>query len=227
MSIPARMILSAKMEAAQSLLSKALLTTLDFNNDDGTVTPSSSSPHPQHLSQIIPEQHTGSLGSICFVVRRPGWVLCREHGRQLTDLAKSINDGDTNADLMKGFDMFGVVKEIGVDDEGLTTFYKDHFTYPLYKDDGLVFYNDFFGKRSIFRFTTCNPFKLYSGYKKMSKRLSEKKLEGNMVGEGIVQGGIIIFDKHGKARYAYEEKTGKELDMEDIVASLKALQSDE
>lgn len=227
MSIPSRMILSAKMEAAQSLLSKALLASLDFNNnDDGTVTPSSSSSHPQPLSQILPQQHTGSRGSICFVVRRPGWVLCREHGRQLTDLAKSIND-DTNADLMKGFEMFGVVKEIGVDDEGLTTFYKDHFTYPLYKDDGLVFYNDFFGKRSIFSFTTYNPFKLYGGYKEMTKRLSDKKLEGNLVGEGIVQGGIIIFDKHGKARYAYEEETGKELDMEDIVASLKALQSHE
>lgn len=153
-------------------------------------------------------------------------MLCREHGRQLTDLAKSIND-DTNADLMKCFGMFGVVKEIGVDDEGLTTFYKDHFTYPLYRDDGLVFYNDFFGKRSIFNFTTYNPFTLYGGYKEMTKRLSEKKLEGNLVGEGIVQGGIIIFDKHGKARYAHEEETGKELDMEGIVASLKTLRSDE
>lgn len=219
MSIPSRMILSTKMEAAQSLLSKALLTALDIN--DGAITPSSS---PQSLSQILPQQ-TGSSGSICFVVRRPGWVLCREHGRQLTNLAND-DSKNNNSELMKGFEMFGVVKEIGVDDEGLTAFYKDHFTYPLFKDDGLVFYNDFFGKRSIIKFSLFNPFSMYGSYKEMQKRLEEKKLKGNMTGEGLIQGGIVIFDKNGKARYAYEEETGQELNMEDIIASLKAVQSD-
>lgn len=66
MLTPSHMILSAKMEAAQSLLSKALLTALAIGG--GTVAPSSS---PRPLPQILPE-HTGSLGSICFVVRRPG-----------------------------------------------------------------------------------------------------------------------------------------------------------
>jgi hypothetical protein len=151
-------------------------------------------------------------------------VLCREHGRQLTGLAND-DSKNNNAELMKGFDLFGVVKETGVDDVGLTAFYEDHFTYPLYKDDGLVFYNVFFGKRSI-KLSTYNPVKLYSGYKEMTKRLQEKKLEGNMVGEGMVQGGIVIFDKNGKARYAYEEDIGTELNMDDIIDSLKALQSD-
>ena len=126
---------------------------------------------------------------------------------------------------MKGFDLFGVVKEVGVDDEGLTAFYNDHFTYPLYKDDGLVFYNDFFGKRKI-KLTTYNPFRLYRGYKDMTNRLKEKELEGNMVGEGLVQGGLIIFDTNGKAVYAYEEEIGSELKMEDIVAAVKAVQTD-
>jgi hypothetical protein len=127
-----------------------------------------------------------------------------------------------HADMMKCFRLFGTVKEIGVDDAGLTEFYKDHFTYPLYKDDGLVFYNDFFGKRKL-KLTTYNPFKLYSGYNSMTKRMNEKKLEGNLKGEGLVQGGVIIFDKNGKARYAYEEETGKELAMDDIIAALKAV----
>lgn len=120
--------------------------------------------------------------------------------------------------------MFGVVKEVGVDDEGLSEFYKDYFEFPLYKDDGLVFYNDFFGKRRI-ELTTYNPFKLFNGYKRIMKRMEDKKVKGNYVGDGIVQGGVVIFDKHGKARYAYEEHIGTELNMEDIVAALKAAQN--
>mmetsp|Transcript_12687 Transcript_12687/g.18647 ORF Transcript_12687/g.18647 Transcript_12687/m.18647 type:complete len:134 (+) Transcript_12687:454-855(+) len=125
---------------------------------------------------------------------------------------------------MKGFDLWGVVKEIGVDDEGLTEFYKNSYPFPLYKDDGLVFYNEFYGKRKL-KLTTWNPFALYGAYKDMTARLKEKNLEGNLTGEGLVQGGIIIFGKDGKAKYAYEEETGKEVPMEDIIAALKAVKS--
>lgn len=123
---------------------------------------------------------------------------------------------------MKGFKMFGLVKEIGVDDEGLTEFYKNSFPFPLYKDDGLVFYNEFYGMRKL-KLTTWNPLRLYRGFKEMNTRLKEKNLEGNLTGEGLVQGGIIIFDSDGKAKYAYEEETGKEVPMDDIVAALKAV----
>lgn len=145
--------------------------------------------------------------------------MCREQGQQLTDLATK---DEQNADLMKGFEMFGVVKEIGVDDEGLTEFYKNSFPFPLYKDDGLVFYNEFYGMRKL-KLTTWNPLRLYRGFKEMNARLKEKNLEGNLTGEGLVQGGIIIFGKDGKAKYAYEEETGKEVPMDDIVAALKAV----
>ena len=145
--------------------------------------------------------------------------MCREQGQQLTDLATK---DEQNADLMKGFEMFGVVKEIGVDDDGLTEFYKNSFPFPLYKDDGLVFYNEFYGMRKL-KLTTWNPLRLYKGFKEMNARLKEKNLEGNLTGEGLVQGGIIIFGKDGKAKYAYEEETGKEVPMDDIVAALKAV----
>ena len=99
------------------------------------------------------------------------------------DLAKSTIDDEQEA--MRGYKLFGVVKEIGVDDSGLGEFYNNHFTYPLFKDDGLVMYNDFFGKRKV-KLTTYNPMKLYKGYKDMNKRLKEKNLEGNLTGEGMV-----------------------------------------
>jgi hypothetical protein len=141
------------------------------------------------------------------------------------DLANDqMNDGHEggHADMMKCFKLFGTVKEIGVDDAGLAEFHREYYNYPLFKDDGMVLYNDFFGKRKI-KLTTYNPFKLYSGYNAMTSRVKGKKLDGNLKGEGIVQGGIVIFDKDGNARYAYEEEIGKELVMEDIIAALRAV----
>lgn len=146
--------------------------------------------------------------------------MCREHGRQLTDMATN------NKELMKKFKMWGVVKETGVDDEGLSKFYNDYFTFPLFKDEGLVLYNDFFGKRKI-ALTTYNPLRLYRGYKEMTNRLNGKSLDGNMVGEGMIQGGIVIFDNQGNARYAYEEIIGDELVIDDIVAALEDVANDE
>mmetsp|Transcript_11041 Transcript_11041/g.16649 ORF Transcript_11041/g.16649 Transcript_11041/m.16649 type:complete len:137 (-) Transcript_11041:2134-2544(-) len=131
-----------------------------------------------------------------------------------------------NEELMKKFNMWGVVKETGVDDEGLSKFYNDYFTFPLFKDEGLVLYNDFFGKRKI-ALTTYNPLRLYRGYKEMTNRLNGKSLDGNMVGEGMIQGGIVIFDNQGNARYAYEEIIGDELVIDDIVAALEDVANDE
>ncbi len=125
---------------------------------------------------------------------------------------------------LDGFELFGTVKETGVDDKGLTEFYQKHFPYPLYKDEGLVFYNDFYGKRKV-GLPSINPLKLYRGYKKMSNRMEEKGLSGNFKGEGSVQGGVIIFGTDGKPKYAYEEETGSEIPEDDIIASLNAVKT--
>jgi hypothetical protein len=66
MVVPNRMILSAKMEEAARSISKTLLTSLNIENS--TVSPSTTS---QSLSEILPN-NTGTHGSVCFVVRRPG-----------------------------------------------------------------------------------------------------------------------------------------------------------
>ena len=124
-----------------------------------------------------------------------------------------------------GFGVFGLVKETGVDDEGLAEFYSKSFNFPLYRDETLLFYNEFFNGKKL-SLETFNPFKLYRGYKKMTARLAEKGLEGNLKGEGMVQGGIIIFDKDGKAQYAYKEETGSPLPIDDILVAVEAVKSE-
>jgi hypothetical protein len=55
-------------------------------------------------------KHMGPSGSIAYVIRRPGWVLCREHGQQMTELAAA----ESTQDSLQGFGMFGIIKETGV-----------------------------------------------------------------------------------------------------------------
>lgn len=126
---------------------------------------------------------------------------------------------------LDGFGLFGTVKETGVDDEGLSDFYTDAFTAPLYQDEGLVFYNDFYGAAKL-KLNTWNPFKLYKAYKEMTARLEKKGLEGNLVGEGLILGGIVVFDKDGRPRYAYREETGKDIPVDDLLAAVNAVKAE-
>lgn len=80
-TVPNRMLLSAKMECAN--IGRALLTALQIDSssptsngqDDGTSNDNVSviinSPSSLEAEKVI-QSHTGKYGSICFVVRRPG-----------------------------------------------------------------------------------------------------------------------------------------------------------
>ena len=59
----------------------------------------------------------------------------------------------------------------------------------------------------------------------MGNRLSNKNIEGNYVGEGMIQGGILLFDSSGELRFAYEEQIGNELPMDDLQAAVDAILS--
>ena len=47
-----------------------------------------------------------------FFVNDLGWALCREEGKAIADLAARQDNP------LDGFGIFGLVKEVGVDDEG-------------------------------------------------------------------------------------------------------------
>jgi hypothetical protein len=206
MNVPERMILTKIMKNAP--LRSASVLPLDFGVG------------VKELEAIQGDEmigrNTGRFGSVAFVVRRPGWVLCREHGQQLLQLAAE------ESKPLEGFGLFGLVKETGVDDEGLIEFHKTHYPHPLYKDVDLEYYRAF-GDKKVYSDISWNPLSWYGGMKNMQGRLDKKGLEGNLIGEGLKKGGIIIFGTNGEPTYMYLEETGTELELEDIKAALAAV----
>lgn len=136
-------------------------------------------------------------------------------------IAGEVQEKDDSS--LHGFECFGVVKETGVDDEGLDVLQKDYFPFPLYKDPGMEFYkalgNRKIGVAQVIGLTG----KAIFGF---SRRLSKKKIQTNYIGEGLIQGGVILFDKNGFPKFCHKEETGDELPIEDIVATAKAMMSD-
>lgn len=142
-------------------------------------------------------------------------MLCREEGIALHELAAQSKE-------FQGFSVFGIIKEINVDDDGLHEFQSKFFPRDLYLDSGFSFYSAL-GDRKLrvpLR-SLLNPFKAYKYVKEMNKRLASKKIEGNFKGEGFKQGGVIVFDKEGAVKYAYLEKTGSELPVADILNAVR------
>lgn len=121
--------------------------------------------------------------------------------------------------------LWGIVKETHVDDAGLAEFYHDYFSFPLYRDVNLGVYQAM-GNRRL-GLSTWNPIKMYRGYREMTKRLKQKNISGNLKGEGMVQGGVLVFDKQGQVRYAHEEKTGSELPVEDIQEAIDSCRKEQ
>jgi sensor domain CHASE-containing protein len=42
----------------------------------------------------------------------------------------------------------------------------------------------------------------------------------------MVQGGVLVFDKQGELRYAYNEETGTELNMEDVQDAIDSVRKE-
>jgi AhpC/TSA antioxidant enzyme len=168
--------------------------------------------------------------SLCFVVRRPGCILCREHGQQLSELAAEWRERYKNVTATKNTlppRLWGTVKEVHVDDEGLLEFHREYFTFPLYHDVEQTLYNVALGRRTILSLPTWNPWRLYRGFADLRQRLASKpQLAGNLKGEGMIQGGFLLFDAQGHLRYALLEEIGNPLNLDDIRAAMDTIMND-
>jgi hypothetical protein len=128
--------------------------------------------------------------------------------------------GDSQAQL-DGFTLFGVVKETGIDNEGLAEFSNSYYgKYPLYCDKSYSLYQAL-GDRKASELPSL--FTLFTSFLDAWKRISSKGIKWNVKGEGIVKGGLIIFDAKGNPKYAYKEEMGVDLPIQDIVKALEAV----
>lgn len=117
-----------------------------------------------------------------------------------------------------------MVKETGVDDAGLSDFKRKFFDFDLYRDDDLALYSALGGRRM--KFTSLFGM-LFSG-NSIKNRWKEGNITGaNMKGEGILQGGVIVFGKDGKQKYAYEEITGTVVPSDDLLAAVNAVKEEQ
>ena len=163
----------------------------------------------------VMKRHSGKMGSICLVVRRPGWYFCREQALTLSVLAALYKES------FDGFDIFGIVKESDVD--GLAEFYNKYFTYPVYRDSSFTFY-EALGSRKVALTSLINPLSIVSLACETWERMKTKDIKGKLTGgEGLVQGGIIAFDTKGKPLFMYQEETGKDLPIAKLITALEAI----
>lgn len=116
---------------------------------------------------------------------------------------------------------WAVVKEIDVDNEGLLALYQNFFTFPFFLDKNMKIYKAM-GKNII------NPIRFFHRIHKTGarKRIADKGIEGTFIGkgEGLILGGVLIFDARGNIQYAYQEKSGaEELPIEEFRTALNTV----
>lgn len=132
--------------------------------------------------------------------------------------------------------VFAVVKESSMDVEGLPEFVADIFaSRPIYGDTSYAFYHAL-GDRKVGLSHLLNPTTLLAilrdtfGLDRLTLSFSPKSQKKTppcntllTKGDGIVQGGIIIFGANGKPFCMYPEETGNDLRVADILSALAAL----
>lgn len=171
-------------------------------------------------------------GGVVFVVRRPGWSLCRE---EALDITEKYNEILARTPSLRKVPLFGVIKEAADTEEidtklGITEFQSAYFdNRNLYLDSELQFYS-LLGKRRLsipFSKLFLHPWSSFTDFKSLLGRLKDRKIEGNLAGEGLIKGGVIIFGPGDKDEviYKYEEVTGSKFLVEDFEKGLLKLET--
>ncbi|KAL3795509.1 hypothetical protein ACHAWO_007303 [Cyclotella atomus] len=122
---------------------------------------------------------------------------------------------------MQGLKVFAIVKETGIDDEGLLEFYHEYLPHPTYKDQERVFYTALGSGQISMGF---NPIRIFKNIQDSLKRINDLGVKSyNIKGEGLLQGGWIIFDTNGMPCAAFQENAKERIPIESILAEAKKL----
>lgn len=140
------------------------------------------------------------IASVVQVFRKPGCMLCREQGQDLSALVKAMPD----------VNIWGVICETGKYDDELLELRDQYFCHPFFKDE----------KKSIYKALGDEDisFPGRNLLKKIEKRLRAKKITQTEPGLGQNKklGGVVIFDSKGFVRFAMQEDPWEGLDMKAI-----------
>jgi hypothetical protein len=152
---------------------------------------------------------SGADVTVLFAIRRPGCGACREHGLQLTELAKQ-----------EKVCVVGAIKETGVDNAALVDFYDTYFHFPIYKDTQWQIYHAMGGRK-------ISTWNLLKNAIKLNKRYNKKNIVNVPFGGDIwTQGGVLIFDKHGVLRSCFYETFGDEFDTNELRQAIQEARRD-
>jgi len=149
---------------------------------------------------------------LILVIRRPGWGLCREQASVVLK-QKPVLD-------KLGIQITGIVKE-NIPEE-IKSFREDVWPEPLFMDEKLEFYTAVGGGKKNqyssagFLATLANPFsKLYKNVITKGKKYKQKT---NLVGEGLITGGLYVVHAGGKPEYSFLEKViGDHVNMTEVM----------
>lgn len=97
---------------------------------------------------------------------------------------------------------------------------------PIYMDSPAREFFYAFGDRKVFSSSlvySWNPLTYYRDFTAMTGRMKEKNIEGNLVGEGNLKGGIMIIHPKKGITFLLPEETGSDLPYDEIQAAVDSL----
>jgi hypothetical protein len=129
----------------------------------------------------------------------------------------------------------GIIKEVAPTSQaandtvlGVGEFERQYFGGgAVYLDEGKQFYG-FLGDRklistrNVFK-ALVRPLKTWRSLRAVGDRMKSKGIEGNMVGEGLLLGGVLVVDRDGRVTYSYPETAGEPAPVDAVDEALDAL----
>ncbi|GMI05652.1 hypothetical protein TrVE_jg12838 [Triparma verrucosa] len=146
-------------------------------------------------------------------------AFCREEAVHLGEVLSDPKFSNVQA--------IATVKEANVERDklGLAEFSSRYFHYgPVFLNRSKDFWTAL-GSRSLLKqkWTTYNPISMVLKFRKIRRNQNRIGVAHNFKGEGILQGGIIIYDSSGEVVYVYHEKTFFDIPKEEIREALSDL----